>query len=99
MSIPLQRLAASIDIPYSTARRRIKQKATLTANESDRLYRAARIFALAQGVLGKLEKATQWMNAPNRALGGEAPLDCLKTDIGVGDIEAILKRLEYGVFS
>ncbi|MBV8810403.1 MAG: DUF2384 domain-containing protein [Acidobacteriaceae bacterium] len=37
--------------------------------------------------------------APNRALGGETPLDQLDTDTGARVLEDILGRIAYGVYS
>jgi uncharacterized protein (DUF2384 family) len=44
-------------------------------------------------------KARLWLLAPNRALGGEVPLHMLDTDIGARQVEEVLLRLSYGVFS
>jgi uncharacterized protein (DUF2384 family) len=49
--------------------------------------------------LGALAKARLWLLAPNRALGGEVPLQMLDTDIGARQVEEVLLRLSYGVFS
>lgn len=83
--------------PRTVARR--KEKRTLTPAESDRLYRLARVVSRAVEVLGTLEKAKQWLERPARALGGEPPLSLLDTDIGAHQVEAILGRIEHGVFS
>jgi uncharacterized protein (DUF2384 family) len=40
-----------------------------------------------------------WLAAPNRALEGTAPLSLLDTDIGTQEVEAVLTRIEQGVFS
>ena len=39
------------------------------------------------------------LRTPNRALGGERPLDQLDTDIGARAVEDILGRIAYGVYS
>jgi putative toxin-antitoxin system antitoxin component (TIGR02293 family) len=59
----------------------------------------ARVVALAQEVLGSDEKASRWMNHPNRALGGRRPFDQLDTEPGVRSVEEILHRIAYGMYS
>jgi putative toxin-antitoxin system antitoxin component (TIGR02293 family) len=87
-----------LGIPLRTfARRRKAQQ--LTPFESDRLYRIARTFALACEVLGTPAKARLWLLSPNRALGGEVPLQQLDTEIGARQVEDVLLRLSHGVFS
>src|SRR5262245_7586520 len=56
-------------IPQRTLARRRKEK-RLSAEESDRLVRLARIAALAEEVLGSREKAARWLTIESRALGG-----------------------------
>ncbi len=83
--------------PRTLARR--KERHALSPEESDRLYRLARVTLMAIQVLGTQEKAKQWLERPNRALGGETPLHLLDTDIGSRQVEAILGRIDYGIFS
>jgi putative toxin-antitoxin system antitoxin component (TIGR02293 family) len=91
-------LSRALDIPLRTlARRKLEKR--LPPAESDRLARLARIAALATEALGGEEKAARWLKAPNRALGGEAPLGLLDTDAGSREVENVLGRIEHGVFS
>jgi len=41
----------------------------------------------------------QWLNAPNRALGGARHLDLFYIPTGLGMVDNILGRMEYGVYS
>lgn len=59
----------------------------------------ARLLNKAIDVLGTKEKATQWLDAPNRALENASPISLLDTNIGTQAAEAILTRIDYGVFS
>jgi putative toxin-antitoxin system antitoxin component (TIGR02293 family) len=86
-------------ISQRTLTRRVAQHSRLTAAESDRTVRLAQVFANAAETLGSEEKATQWLKAPNRALGGERPLDQLDTDPGAREVEDVLGRIAYGVYS
>ncbi len=83
-------------IPERTLARRKKEK-RLSAEESDRLVRLARIAALAEDVLGSRENAARWLVTGNRALGGRTPLSELDTDLGADEIEAVLQRLTHGI--
>lgn len=87
---------AILRIPERTLARRKKQN-RLSAEESDRLVRLARIAALAEETLGAREKAARWLTAANRALGGETPLSRLDTDLGAEEVESVLLRLAHGV--
>ena len=71
----------------------------LTPAESDRTVRMARVYANAVEMIGDQEKAIGWLSTPNRALGGEMPLDQLDTDTGARMVEDILGRIAYGVYS
>ncbi len=93
-----QEVAAVAGIAPRTLARR-KASRTLSPEESDRLYRVARVAARASDVLGSTEKAERWLKKPNQALGGEAPLHMLDTDIGARQVEAVLGRIEHGVAS
>jgi putative toxin-antitoxin system antitoxin component (TIGR02293 family) len=50
-------------------------------------------------MIGDQDKAIEWLGTPNRALGGERPLDQLDTDTGAHMVEDILGRIAYGVYS
>jgi putative toxin-antitoxin system antitoxin component (TIGR02293 family) len=91
-------ISAALHLPARTIARR-KKAARLPADESDRLFRLARIAAEAARVLGSEEKAARWLHEGNRALGGEIPLALLDTEIGARRVEEILGRIEHGVFS
>jgi putative toxin-antitoxin system antitoxin component (TIGR02293 family) len=96
VALPRKQLAMVLGIPDRTLARRQKAK-HLTAAESDRLYRVARTIAHTTSVLGSIEKARAWLTRSNRALGDEAPLTLLDTDIGARQVEDVLLRIEYGI--
>lgn len=95
-SIDGSAIVAILRIPQRTLARRKKER-RLTAEESDRLFRLGRVATLAEEVLGTRAKATAWLHAGNRALGGAAPLSELDTDLGAEQVEAVLLRLAHGV--
>ncbi len=92
-------LSRKLGIPQRTLTRRLSQRSRLTAAESDRTVRLARVYANAVEMLGDEKKAVGWLQTPNRALGGERPLDQLDTDVGAREVEDILGRIAYGVYS
>lgn len=67
--------------------------------ESDRTVRLARVYASAVGMISDADKAVEWLQMPNRALGGKRPIDQLDTDVGAREVEDILGRIAYGVYS
>src|SRR5580704_172017 len=92
-------LSRKLGIPQRTFTRRLSQASLLTPAESDRTVRMARVYANAVEMIGDQEKAIGWLSTPNRALGGERPLDQLDTDMGARMVEDILGRMAYGVYS
>jgi putative toxin-antitoxin system antitoxin component (TIGR02293 family) len=63
------------------------------------VIRTARTLAKAIDILGDRDKAAHWLTAPNRAMGGEIPITLLDTSAGTHEVEALLDRIEYGVYS
>lgn len=92
-------LSRHLGIPRRTLSRRLSRRARLTAAESDRAVRLARVYATAIKMVGDEAKAVEWLNTPNRALRGERPLDQLDTDLGAREVEDLLGRIAYGVYS
>jgi putative toxin-antitoxin system antitoxin component (TIGR02293 family) len=98
LDVPRSILAGILHLPSRTLARR-KRAGSLAPVESNRVYRLARVFAHAVDVFDEREKATTWFSRPNQALGGRTPLSVLDTDIGVQEVDEILGRIEYGIFS
>jgi len=96
--LTLKELAESLDLsPRSLQRRRSSGR--LARFESDRLYRLARIVALAQQSFGDRQSAARWLKSSNRALGGIAPLSAIDTELGARQVENVLGRIAYGGIS
>jgi putative toxin-antitoxin system antitoxin component (TIGR02293 family) len=88
-----------VDIPLRTLTRR-KSEGRFRQDESDRLLRAARIFARALGLFeGDRAAAKQWLLDRQKALGGEVPLTIARTEVGALEVERLIGRLEHGVFT
>lgn len=96
-NLTAEELVAPLGVSLSTIKRRHTQK-RLTAPVSDRLFRVAKIVALATETLGTREKAARWLHKPNRSLSGDTPLSRLDTSIGSSQVEGVLLRIEYGLY-
>jgi putative toxin-antitoxin system antitoxin component (TIGR02293 family) len=97
-AITREEISSALDLPARTLARR-KQERRLRRDESDRLFRLVRIATETSAVLGSEEKAARWLHTPNRALGGNLPLELLDTDLGSRQVEEVLGRIEHGVYS
>jgi putative toxin-antitoxin system antitoxin component (TIGR02293 family) len=93
--LSLKEVAGSLDLSARSLQRRRKQ-GRLARYESDRVYRLARLLALAKHYLGDADAAGHWLKCPNRALGGAKPIDLVDTEPGARAIENLLGRIAYG---
>jgi putative toxin-antitoxin system antitoxin component (TIGR02293 family) len=91
----LREIATSIDLSIRSLQRR-KTQGRLARYESDRLYRLARLVALAEYFLGDHQRAIDWLKRPNHVLGGIPPLSIVDTELGARQVENILGRVGYG---
>lgn len=98
LGVTEERMGALLGMSRATLHRR-KKSGVLDRGESDRLVRYARLMAHAAAALGGGAGARSWLVAPAIAFQGECPLDYADTEIGAREVEALLGRLEHGVFS
>ena len=91
-------LARLAGISSSTLTRR-KRAGALAPDESERILRFARLLDRAAAIFGGVGRGASWLKTPNRALDGHAPLSYAETEIGAREVENLLGRLEYGVYS
>ena len=97
--LPVPVLASLVGIPGRTLARR-KAAGRLAPEESERLLRISTVFELAVELFeGDVAAAIDWLTAPKKALGGNAPLAYARTELGAREVEALIGRLEHGVFS
>ena len=94
-----KKVSELLGISVRTLERHQKDNKPLSPVQSDRLLRYARIAARAEEVFEDTGAARNWLKRPNRALGGEIPLDLLDTEAGVKQVDEVLGRIEYGIFS
>ena len=98
LDAPRKEVLPTLRIARRTMERR-KLSGRLLPEESERVYRLAKILALAESVLGTKEKARHWLSVPNRALGNVSPLSLLETEAGTDEVTNVLGRIEFGVYS
>lgn len=93
LEIPAKTLASALGINDRTLRNRTRY---LSADESERSYRAFRVFRRATEVLGDEATARAWINTPQVALGEKKPIEMLTRDIGVDTVINVLNGIEDG---
>jgi putative toxin-antitoxin system antitoxin component (TIGR02293 family) len=98
LHMPFEQLAAKLAISRSTLQRR-KAAGRLSPDESDKVMRLSRLLEHATNVFGDVEKARAWLKFPQRGLGGAVPLDYAETEIGAREVDNLLGRIDYGVYS
>jgi putative toxin-antitoxin system antitoxin component (TIGR02293 family) len=98
IDLPFEQLAAKLCISRSTLQRR-KAAGRLSPDESDKVTRLSRLLEHATNVFGNIEKARAWLKFPQRALGGAVPLDYAETEVGAREVDDLLGRIDYGVYS
>jgi putative toxin-antitoxin system antitoxin component (TIGR02293 family) len=84
-----------LGISGRTAQRR-RQEGVLSMEESDRLYRIARVTRRAFEVFGAEDTARGWLKDPSHLFRGAAPLTLLGSDAGAEAVEQELGRIDYG---
>jgi len=92
-------LAAFLGTSDRDIERRKQENKPLDSIFSDRLYRIARILASTLEVFENADTARNWLKRPNRALSGAIPFELLDTDAGTQQVDELLKRIEYGLYS
>jgi putative toxin-antitoxin system antitoxin component (TIGR02293 family) len=94
-----EQLACVLGVSPRTVARLDPARSHLDPVSGDRLVRSARLFAIAEEVLEEAQAAARWLKSPQRALGGAVPLELAQTDVGSRAVEALLGRMEHGVYT
>ena len=98
LDLPFEKLAAKLCISRSTLQRR-KAAGRLSPDESDKVIRFSRLLDHAASVFGGTERGRAWLKYPQVGLGGAVPLDYASTETGAREVENLLGRIDYGVYS
>lgn len=98
LDLPLATMATVLGMSRATLHRR-KVQGKIDQDESERLMRYQRLLKKAEDVFGDIESARTWMTSKQPGLGKAVPLDFARTEIGAREVENLLGRIEYGVYS
>src|SRR4051812_16983810 len=98
IDLPLEQLAGKLAISRSTLQRR-KLAGRLSPDESDKVVRFSRLLRLAADLFGSIENGRVWLKFPQRGLGGAVPLDYAETEVGAQEVERLLGRIKYSVYT
>jgi putative toxin-antitoxin system antitoxin component (TIGR02293 family) len=99
LDVPTEKLAPMLGISKATFHRHKGAGERLGSAVSERVVRFARLLGKAIKVLGDGDDARRWLGSPQFGLGGAVPLDYAKTETGAREVENLLGRIEYGVYS
>ncbi len=98
LDVSMERLVPMLGISKATLHRRMLA-GRLDPAESDRVVRFARLMGKAVEVMESPENARAWLTSAQRGLGGAVPLEYAETEVGAREVEDLLGRIEYGVYS
>ena len=92
-------LALLVGISGKTLQRARGTRKRLDTVTSDRLFRTARLVALAGTVLESSERGIAWLGRAQIGLGGKVPFALMTTEAGSEQVEQLLLRIEHGVYT
>ena len=98
LSISETSLASVTGISGTTLTRR-KRSGHLSPAESEHVLRIATLLDRARQVFDDAEGAAEWLKTPNLSLGDKIPLEYADTEVGAREVENLLGRIDYGVYS
>ena len=98
LDLPMERVASVLGMSRATLHRR-KIQGKIDKDASEKLVRYQRLLKKAEDVFGNAAPAREWLTHKQTGLGGAVPLDFAKSEIGAREVENLLGRIEYGVYS
>lgn len=100
LAVPASRVLAFANIAESTYHARKRKGAPMSAEESSRVYRIAKVTAAADDFFERdVEAARRWLTGPKAALGGATPIEFARTPEGSDYVIQLLGRMAHGVIS
>ena len=87
------------DLKSSTFFERKKRRQPLSAEESGRVYRLAKVVEAAEDYFEDAEQVRRWLTHSKVALGGASPLAFSRTAEGADYVVKLLGRMAHGVIS
>ena len=98
LDVPMEKVASVLGMSRATLHRR-KIQGKIDKGESEKLVRYQRLLKKAEDVFGDATAAREWLTNRQAGLGNAVPLEFAKTEIGAREVENLLGRIEYGVYS
>ena len=98
LDVPMEKLASVLGMSRATLHRR-KIQGKIDKEESEKLVRYQRLLKKAEDVFGDAKAAREWLTNNQAGLGNAVPLEFAKTEIGAREVENLLGRIEYSVYS
>jgi putative toxin-antitoxin system antitoxin component (TIGR02293 family) len=98
LHLPLTQMADMLNISYKTLSRKSNNE-LMDSWVSGHAVEIATVVARGLSVFEDPNKLNRWLRKPNRALGGNVPLELLQSPVGIRLVIQILGRIEEGVFS
>jgi putative toxin-antitoxin system antitoxin component (TIGR02293 family) len=86
-------------IPERTFLRRLTTRTPLKVSEGDAIARLLRVTKAAHKTFDKDDFARQWLRLPNPALNNRVPIELAETDAGAREVEDVIGRIAYGLYS
>jgi putative toxin-antitoxin system antitoxin component (TIGR02293 family) len=88
-----------LGIGEATLRRARASGMPLDSSTSDRLYRFSKVLAHAIDVLESAPAAMSWLRRAQVGLAGAVPLGLLVTQAGADEVDTLLGRIEFSVYT
>lgn len=99
LDVPMKDVLDMTDIKSSTFHGRSKRGEPLSPEESERVYRLAKITEAAEAYFQDDASARRWLGHPKVALGGKSPIKFARTAEGTDYVVNLLGRMAHGVVS
>ena len=80
-------------VPPATFKRRVR----LSANESERTERLARVIAMAENIWRDQAETRAFLNRPHPLLDGQTPVNTARTELGARRVEQLLHDAAHGL--
>ena len=98
LDVPLEKIARVLGMSRATLHRR-KLRGRIDKEESEKLVRYQRLLDKTKEVFGDDATARDWLTHNQVGLNNAIPLEFARTEIGAREVENLLGRIEYGVYS
>jgi putative toxin-antitoxin system antitoxin component (TIGR02293 family) len=98
LNVPLEKIARVLGMSRATLHRR-KLQGRIDREASEKLVRYQRLLEKTEEVFGDAAIARDWLTHKQIGLNNAIPIEFARTEIGAREVENLLGRIEYGVYS